>query len=95
MNGGLGNTSSKYRNLFHAEQGFFCPGHGVFRLGINRWHKLLIGDEYITTSCPQEIFGVAANIHVIVAMYTDSSHNKEPRFFLAYILQDFFKGFPV
>ena len=43
----------------------------------------------------QEILGVAADVHIFVAVHADATDNQQPGIFLADILNDLFKRFSV
>ena len=95
VNGGLGDATRKHRNLFHPQQGFLGPGNGIFRLGVDRRYESFIGNQDVTGNRPKQILGVAADIHVIVAVHADAPDNQQPGFFFPNVLEDFFERLPV
>ena len=95
MDRGLGNAAGEDRNLFHPSQGFFRPGDGVLGLRIDRRYVLAIGHQDVTGGAAQQVFRVAADIHVFIAMDADAADDEQPGCILADVLDDFFKGFAV
>ena len=43
----------------------------------------------------QEVFGVGADVHIIVAVYPEPAHHQHPGFLAPDILQDLFEGLAV
>ncbi len=95
MDGRLGHTTGEDRNPFHALQRFFGPGDGVFRLCIDGRHVLAVGDQHIARRAAQQVFGVAADVHILVAVHADAAHDQEPGLFLPDILNNFFERLAV
>ena len=95
VNRGLGDAAREYRNLFHPQQGFLGPGDGVFRLGVDRRHEFFIGDQDVAGGRPEQVLGVAADVHVVVAVYADTPDDQQPGLLLTHVLEDFFEHLAV
>ena len=82
-------------NLFHPAEGFFSPGDRVFRQRIDRRHIFPVRHQDIAGRGPQEIFRVAADVHILVAVHADPSDDQQCRDIFAHILNDLFEGLAV
>ena len=95
VNGGLGDAAGEDRDFFHAPERFFRPRDRVFGLLVDRRHVFLVGDHHVAVDHAQEVFGVGADVHIIVAVYPEPAHHQHPRFLAPDILQDLFEGLAV
>ena len=74
---------------------FFRPGNGVFGLRIDRRHILPVGNQHVTGRAAEQVFGVAADIHVFITVDADAADDQQGRDIFADILNDLFKRFSV
>ncbi len=95
VNRGLGNAPGKHGDPFHPTEGFFSPGDRVFRQRIDRGDVFPIRHQDIAGRGPQEIFRVAADVHVLVAVHADPTDDQQCRDILAHVLNDLFEGLAV
>ena len=56
---------------------------------------LAVRDEDVARRSPQQVFGVAPDVHVVIAVDADATNDQQPGRFFPNVLNDFFKGFAV
>ena len=56
---------------------------------------LMARQQHMARRHPHQIFAVAPDIHILIAVYADASHDEQPRFFLLHVLQNLLKGLSI